>query len=117
MAANALTIRRPTAITVQRDDDLYRLGALILRLLDRAGMITRITRIVLYDHRVVAYHLPRPYRDVHSYGLADFIKARTGLSARLIPTSKGCTLVIDLASAPMTDPTIDPKPNRQGERT
>ena len=115
MAANALVVHQPSAITIHRDADLYRLAALMLRRLDRAGAITRISRIVLYDQRVVAYHLPRPYRDTCGYQLAEYLKARTGLSARLIPTSKGCTLLIDLASAPLTDPTIDPEPNRKGE--
>ena len=115
MVANALVVQQPAAITIHRDADLYRLGALLLRRLDRAGMITRITRIVLYDQRVVAYHFPLAYGDACGYQLANFIKAHTGLSARLLPTSKGCTLLIDLASAPITDPTIDPEPNRQGE--
>jgi hypothetical protein len=117
MAANALVVHQSTAITVHRDADLYRLGALLLRRLDRCGVNTRLTRIVVYGQRIVAYHLPLLYRDVHGYGLAEYLKARTGRSVRLIPTSKGCTLLIDLASAPKTDPTIDPEPNRQGEST
>ena len=35
MAANALVVHQPAAITVHRDADLYRLGALVLRRLDR----------------------------------------------------------------------------------
>jgi hypothetical protein len=115
MAANALVVHQPAVIAVHRDADLYRLAALVLRRLDRAGVTTRLTRIVLYDHRVVAYHLPLAYRDACGYQLAEYLKARTGLSARLIPTSKGCTLLIDLASTPLIDPTIDPEPNRKGE--
>ena len=112
MAANGLVVHQSAALTVHRDADLYRLGALVLRRLDRAGVTTCTTRIVLYDHRVVAYHLPLAYRDACRYQLAEYLKARTSLSARLIPTSKGCTPLIDLASAPLTDPTIDPEPKR-----
>jgi hypothetical protein len=34
MAANALVVHQPAAITIHRDADLYRLGALILSTLD-----------------------------------------------------------------------------------
>ena len=59
MAANALVVHQPAAITVHRDADLYRLGALILSTLDRLGVPHQeFSRIVVYSRRVIVFDLP-----------------------------------------------------------
>ncbi len=98
-------------MTPETEATVQRLGALMLGRLDRAGVVTRIPRIVLYDRRIAAYHLPLPYRDVADHDLAAYLKTRTGLNARLFATTHGCTLLIDLASA---QPTIEPQPHHEG---
>ncbi len=98
MATNpvALVQRPPQGITVARDADVYRLGALVLVWLDRAGLITRVTRLVLYRQRVLTLHLPLSYDLVAASGLEHHLTQRTGLTARLVTAALGCVLIIDL---------------------
>ena len=98
MAVNALTVRKPSAITIHRDADLYRLGALILSTLDRLGVPDQqFSRIVVYSQRLVVFDLPwlTPTR------ARDLLAQR--LTPRIAPYSvvwqrrgQGCAIIIDL---------------------
>ena len=59
MAANALVVHQPAALTIHRDADVYHIAALILSTLDRLGMHDQVfSRIVVYSQRVIVFDLP-----------------------------------------------------------
>ena len=105
MVDNALTVRKSAAITLQRDADIYRLGALVLSTLDRLGVTDQeFSRIVVYSQRVVVFELPwltceqaNDLVEHHGFGqrLTQLIAPRLiGLQRR----AQGCAIVIDLHS-------------------
>ena len=96
---NAVIIRPPQALTVRSEARLYRLGGIVLSLLDRAGLpAARFTRIVIYRQRLAVFHLPVAYREVFGLNLAERFQQHTGLTACLVGHAAGCALVIDLQS-------------------
>jgi hypothetical protein len=105
MADRALAVRKPAAITLQRDADIYRLGALVLSTLDRLDVPDQeFSRIVVYSQQVVVFELPwltceqaDDLIEHHSFGqrLTQLIAPRLiGLQRR----AQGCAIVIDLNS-------------------
>ena len=100
---NAVIIRPPQGLTVRPEARLYRLGGIVLSLLDRAGLpAARFTRIVIYRQRLVVFHLPVAYREVFGLNLAERLQQHTGLTACLVGHAAGCALVIDLQSTHST---------------
>jgi hypothetical protein len=103
MAANALVVHQPTAISVHRDADVYHIAALILSTLDRLGMSDQVfSRIVVYSQRVIVFELPwlteaqatqlvghgQPGRRLaHRFSLH---------SVTLHRRAQGCALIVDL---------------------
>ena len=103
MAANALVVHQPAAMTVHRDADLYRLGALILSTLDRLGMPNQVfSRIVVYSQRVIVFDLPW-LTDAQANQLIKYGQPGRRLAHRfslhsvtLHRRAQGCALIIDL---------------------
>ena len=96
----ALALRQSSSVLQVPEALIQRLGAIVLSRLDRVGLQIRITRIVLYGQRLVAYHLPVSYPDLVGLQLEQYLGEHTGLLARLTATPTGCTLIIDLHSNP-----------------
>ena len=88
------------SLIAQRAADVYRLAALVLSTLDRAGVIgQRIDRMVVYGQRVILFELP----GLDQTHVTDAIAQR--LSDRLAPQRVrlksrpiGCALFIELTS-------------------
>jgi hypothetical protein len=103
MAANALVVHQPAALTVHRDADLYRLGALILSTLDRLGMPDQVfSRIVVYSQRVIVFDLPW-LTDAQASQLIKYGQPGRRLAHRfslhsvtLYRRAQGCALIIDI---------------------
>ena len=103
MAANALVVHQPVAITIHHDADLYRLGALILSTLDRLGMPDQVfSRIVVYSQRVIVFDLPW-LTDTQASQLIKHSQPGRRLAHRfslhrvtLHRRAQGCALIIDL---------------------
>ena len=112
MAANALVVHQPAALTVRRDADLYRLGALILSTLDRLGVPNQVfSRIVVYSQRVIVLDLPW-LTEAQAARLIKHGQPGKRLAHRfslhrvtLHRRAQGCALIIDLLS---TNPSGDP---------
>jgi hypothetical protein len=97
-------IARPSyAVTVLRDADVQRVGAIILSTLDRIGVPNQeFSRIIVYCHRVIVFDLPclpyaRAEKLVTEYALGERLTLRldTGVIV-LRQKSNGCAIVIDL---------------------
>lgn len=93
-------VRSTHPLIIRRDADVYRLAAIVLSALDRAGVIgQRIDRIVVYGQRVILFELP----GLDQTHVTDAIAQR--LSDRLAPQRVrlksrpiGCALFIELTS-------------------
>ena len=99
MVANPTT----TALTIRRDADVYRLAAIVLSTLDRAGVIgQRIDRMVVYGRRaVVFYILNLSYSialDLIAYHHLLHRLTRLSGASRIVlrPHSTGCAFLFDL---------------------
>ena len=112
MAANALVVHQPAAITIHHDADLCRLGALILSTLDRLGMPNQVfSRIVVYSQRIIVLDLPW-LTEAQATQLVRQSQPGIRLARRIAPRiivvrqrAQGCALIIDLLS---TNPSGDP---------
>ncbi len=101
MAANTTAV----AITIRRDTDVYRLAAIVLSTLDRAGVIgQRIDRIVVYSRRVVVFDmLHLSYSQalglINQHGLLHRLTRLSGAVRIMIrPCVQGCALIFDLGA-------------------
>ena len=99
MAANTTSV----ALTIRRDTDVYRLAAIVLSTLDRAGVIgQRIDRIVVYSRRVVVFDmLHLSYAQaldlINQHGLLHRLTRLSGASRIVLrPHSTGCAFLFDL---------------------
>ena len=100
MAANVLVVQQPTALTVDRDADVYHIAALILSTLDRLGMPDQVfSRIVVYSQRVIVFELPW-LTDAQANKLIRYGQPGRRLAHRfsLHRRAQGCALIIDLFS-------------------
>ena len=103
MAANALVVHQPAALTIHRDADVYHIAALILSTLDRLGMHDQVfSRIVVYSQRVIVFDLPW-LTDAQATQLVRQSQPGVRLTRRIAPRiivvrgrAQGCTLIIDL---------------------
>ncbi len=102
MAANTTAV----AITIRRDTDVYRLAAIVLSTLDRAGVIEqRIDRIVVYSRRVVVFDLlqlsyPLVLDLINQHGLLHRLTRLSGAARILIrPCAQGCAFIFDLGAS------------------
>ena len=94
------------AITIRRDTDVYRLAALVLSTLDRAGVIEqRIDRIVVYSRRVVVFDLlqlsyPLVLDLINQHGLLHRLTRLSGAARIMIrPNAPGCAFIFDLGAS------------------
>ena len=99
MAANTTSV----AITIRRDTDVYRLAAIVLSTLDRAGVINqRIDRIVIYSRRVVVFDmLHLSYAQaldlINQHRLLHRLTRLSGAARIMIrPNVPGCAFIFDL---------------------
>ena len=102
MVANTTT----AAITIRRDTDVYRLAAIVLSTLDRAGVIEQqIDRIVVYSRRVVVFDILRlSYAQaldlINQHGLLHRLTRLSGAARILIrPNVPGCAFIFDLGAS------------------
>ena len=99
MVANTTAV----ALTIRRDTDVYRLAAIVLSTLDRAGVLDqRIDQMVVYGRRVVVFDLlrlsyPRVLDLINQHGLLHRLTRLSG-AARIVlrPNGQGCTVIFDL---------------------
>ncbi len=96
MAAEPMT----TALTIRRDADVYRLAAIVLSTLDRAGVIgQRIDRMVVYGQRVIVFELPGLDHTHVTDAIAQHLCDRLAPQRlRLRPRPRGCVIFIELTS-------------------
>lgn len=99
MVANTTAV----AITIRRDTDVYRLAAIVLSTLDRAGVIDqRIDRIVVYSRRVVVFDLlqlsyPLVLDQINQHGLLHRLTRLSGAARIMIrPNVPGCAFIFEL---------------------
>ena len=88
------------SLIVQRAADVYRLAALVLSTLDRAGVIgQRIDRVVVYGQRVILFELPGLDHTLVTDAIAQHLIDRLAPHrVRLQPRPIGCALFIELIS-------------------
>ena len=88
------------SLIVQRAADVYRLAALVLSTLDRAGVIgQRIDRVVVYGQRVILFELPGLDHTLITEAIAQHLIDRLAPHrVRLQPRSIGCAIFIELTS-------------------
>lgn len=102
MVANSTSV----VIALRRDTDVYRLAAIVLSTLDRAGLIgQRIDRMVVYSRRVVVFDLlqlsyPFVLDLINQHGLLHRLTRLSG-AARIVlrPNGQGCTVIFDLGAS------------------
>ena len=101
MVANTTAV----ALTIRRDTDVYRLAAIVLSTLDRAGVIgQRIDRIVVYSRRVVVFDtLHLSYAQaldlINQHRLLHRLTRLSGAARIMIrPCAQGCAFIFDLGA-------------------
>jgi hypothetical protein len=101
--SHALIARPSYAVTVLRDADVQRIGAIILSTLDRLGVPGQeFSRIVVYGRRVIAFDLPLLAHD-DAEELVTYYALGQRLTQLINPgrfalhkMSSGCALIVDL---------------------
>lgn len=87
-------------LIIRRDADVYRLAAIVLSTLDRAGVIgLRIDRVVVYGQRVILFELPLLDRTFITEAITQHLIDRLAPHrVRLRPRPSGCAIFIELTT-------------------
>ena len=93
-------VRSTHPLIIRRVADVYRLAAIVLSMLDRAGLIgLRIDRVVVYGQRVILFELPGlDHTRVTAAITQHLIDRLAPHRVRLRPRPMGCALFIELTS-------------------